>query len=142
MSAFFFFVQLLNAVQYGLILYLVASGLTLLLASIGVYGTLAYTTARRTREIGLRLALGSRRAAVVRMMLRAVVVRLAVGLMLGLAGILAAGRLVESMLFGVTPTDPATIALAAMALTVAALVAGYLPAFRASRLDPATVLRE
>jgi predicted permease len=118
------------------------AGLTLLLASIGVYGTLAYTAAMRTKEIGIRLALGSRRAAVIWIVLRAIVVRVAIGLVLGFAGIVATGRLVASMLFGLTPTDPVTIGLSALTLIAVALLAGYLPALRASRLDPASVLRE
>ena len=118
------------------------SGLTLLLAAIGVYGTLAYTAARRTKEIGIRLALGSRRAAVVWIVLRAIVLRLAVGLLLGLAGIFVTGRLIASILYGLGPMDPATIALASLTLVLVSLAAGYLPAFRASRLDPVAVLRE
>lgn len=118
------------------------SGLTLLLLSIGMYGTLAYSTMRRTREIGVRLALGSRRDAVLWLVLRGVLVRLAIGLLLGVAGVLASGPLVSSMLFGLQPHDPATITLAAMVLISVALVASVLPAFHASRLDPAAVLRD
>ena len=118
------------------------SGLTLLLAAIGVYGTLSYTAARRTKEIGIRLALGSRRAAVVWIVLRAIVLRLAVGLLLGLAGIFVTGRLIVSILYGLGPMDPATIAFASLTLILVSLAAGYLPAFRASRLDPVAVLRE
>ena len=118
------------------------SGLTLLLAAIGVYGTLAYTAARRSKEIGIRLALGSRRAAVVWIVLRAIVLRLAVGLLLGLAGIFVTGRLIASILYGLGPMDPATIVLASLTLILVSLAAGYLPAFRASRLDPVAVLRE
>ena len=118
------------------------SGLTLLLAAIGVYGTLAYTAARRTKEIGIRLALGSRRAEVVWIVLRGIVVRLVIGLAIGLAGIFATGRLVESMLFGMGPTDPFTLGVATAILALVSLAAGYLPALRASRLDPVAVLRE
>lgn len=117
-------------------------GLTLLLVSIGMYGTLAYSTIGRTREIGVRLALGSGRDAVLWLVLRGVLIRLAIGLLLGVAGILASGRLIASMLFGLRPTDPSTITMAAMVLITVALVASVLPAFRASRLDPAAVLRD
>jgi predicted permease len=118
------------------------SALTLLLAAIGVYGTLAYTAARRTKEIGIRLALGSGRAAVMWMVLRAIVVRLAIGLVIGLSGIFATGRLIASLLFNVGPMDPVTLTLAMTTLTLVALAAGFLPALRASRLDPVAVLRQ
>jgi ABC-type lipoprotein release transport system permease subunit len=118
------------------------SGLALLLVSIGLYGTLAYTAARRSKEIGIRLALGARRVAVIWLVLRAAVVRLGIGLLLGVAGVLASGRLVAFLLFGLRPNDPATITIAAMVLISVALVASFLPAFRASRMDPAAVLRD
>jgi ABC-type antimicrobial peptide transport system permease subunit len=118
------------------------SGLTLLLVSIGMYGTLTYSTMRRTTEIGVRLALGSPRAAVLWLVLRSVLVRLAIGLLLGVAGILAGGRLMASMLFGLQPNDPATITMAAMVLISVALAASLLPALRASGMDPAAVLRD
>jgi hypothetical protein len=118
------------------------SGLTLLLAAIGVYGTLAYTAARRTKEIGIRLALGSGRAAVVWIVLHGIVARLLIGLAIGMAGIFLAGRLVGSILFGTGPMDPMTLTTAIATLTVVSLAAGYLPALRASRLDPVTVLRK
>jgi len=120
----------------------VFSGLTLLLVSIGVYGTLAYSAARRTREIGVRLALGSRRAAVVWIMMRDIVVRLAVGVVVGAIGVFAAGRLVSALLFGLRPDDVPTIAIAVTILGLVAFVAGAVPTIRASRLDPARVLRE
>jgi predicted permease len=118
------------------------SGLTLLLASIGIYGTLTYAAAMRTREIGVRLALGSGRGAVIWIMMRDVVVRLGLGLVLGAIGVLAGGHLVESMLFGLRPNDGLTIAIAVLILSIVALLAGSVPTFRASRLDPARVLRE
>jgi predicted permease len=116
--------------------------LTLVLLSVGVYGTLAYTVGRRTKEIGVRLALGARRRAVIWMVLRQVVIVVAIGVIVGVAGVLAVGRLVTPLLFGVAPGDPATIAAAAGLLIAVAMVAGALPALAASRLDPATVLRE
>jgi predicted permease len=118
------------------------SGLTLLLVSIGIYGTLAYSTIRRTKEIAVRLALGSPRAGVLWLVLRGVLGRLAIGLLLGVAGVLASGPLVASMLFGLRPTDPGTITIAAMVLVSVALVASFLPALRASGMDPAAVLRD
>ena len=118
------------------------SGLTLLLVSIGMYGTLAYSTMRRTTEIGVRLALGSPRAAVLWLVLRGVLIRLAIGLLLGVAGVLASGRLMASMLFGLRPNDPATITMATVVLMSVALAASFLPALRASGLDPAAVLRD
>ena len=115
--------------------------MTLLLVSIGIYGTLAYAVARRTNEIGIRMALGAQPASVLRMVLQDVLRVLAAGVAVGVAAVLACGRLVASMLFGLKPTDLATIALAALALIVTALAAGYIPARRASRIDPLTALR-
>ena len=117
------------------------SGLTLLLVSIGIYGTLAYTVARRANEIGIRMALGARAATVLSMILRDVLWVLVPGLAAGVAVALSVGRLVASMLFGLKPTDLSTIALAALVLSAATLAAGYIPARRASRVDPATALR-
>jgi predicted permease len=117
------------------------SGLALLLVSIGIYGTLAYTVARRTNEIGIRMALGARAGAVLSVILREVLWVLVLGLAAGVAAALAAGRLVASMLFGLKPTDLSTIALAVLVSSAASLAAGYIPARRASRVDPATALR-
>jgi len=117
------------------------AGLTLLLVAIGIYGTLAYAVAQRTNEIGIRMALGASPLVVVRMILRDILLRLAVGLIAGLATVLACGHALTSMLFGLKPTDSATIALAAIVLIVMALGAGYLPARRASRVDPLAALR-
>jgi len=116
-------------------------GLTLLLVSIGVYGTLAYSVAQRANEIGIRMALGARAGPVLRMILRDVFCVLVLGLAAGVAAALVVGRLVASMLFGLKPTDLSTIALAASVLSAATLAAAYIPARRASRLDPATALR-
>ena len=116
-------------------------GSTLLLVSIGVYGTLAYTVARRANEIAIRMALGARAGAVLRMILRDVFLVLVLGLAAGGLAALAAGRLVASMLFGLKPTDLSTIALAATVLSAVTLAAAYIPARRASRVDPAAALR-
>jgi predicted permease len=116
--------------------------LALLLAMVGLYGTTAYMTAQRQGEIGIRKALGARPRSVVWLMLRDVVVVLAVGIGLGVAGSLAAGRLIESLLFGVQPNDPVSLAAALTVLAAATALAAYLPARRAARLDPMVALRE
>jgi predicted permease len=115
--------------------------LAALLASVGLYGVMAYTTARRRREIGVRLALGAEPARVRRLVLRGAMAQAAAGIAVGLPTALGATRLIESQLFGVEPTDPWTIVVATALLTIVALIAGYLPAHRASRVNPAIVLR-
>jgi predicted permease len=115
--------------------------LALTIACVGLYATMAYTAARRTGEIGLRLALGAGRGAVIWMMLRDVCVLTVVGLTIGASAALAASHLIESFLFQTKPNDPRAVALAAAILLTSALVAGYGPARRASRVDPLAALR-
>jgi predicted permease len=115
--------------------------LALVLSSIGVYGLLAYTVALRSREIGIRMALGSTRVAVVSTIVRQGLWLLLLGVAAGYPAARAASGLVSSMLFGVTPSDPATMMAAAGVLTAAVLLASYLPARRASRVNPLVVLR-
>ena len=115
--------------------------LALTIACVGLYATMAYAVARRTNEIGLRLALGARRGAVIWMMLRDVCVLAAIGLAIGAAVAWPASRLVESFLYATKPNDPRTLASAAALLLVAAFAAGYGPARRASQVDPMTALR-
>jgi hypothetical protein len=117
-------------------------GLALLLAGIGLYGIVAQAMRARQSEIALRLALGSQPAGIVRLVLHRVGVLIVVGLALGLAGSLWAAQYVRPLLFQVEARDPATFTAAAGALVVAGLLAAWLPARRAARLDPATVLRE
>lgn len=121
-------------------------GLAALLGSViaiaGLYGTFMYAVTRRRAEIGVRMALGAERRDVVRLILGDAGVVLAAGLGLGIAGTLAAGRMVESLLFNLSPRDPSTLAFAVSALTCAALLASYLPARRAATVDPAAVLRD
>jgi predicted permease len=115
--------------------------LALTIACVGLYATMAYAVARRTNEIGLRLALGATRGVVVRMMLRDVSTLAAAGLAVAVPTAVATSRLVESFLFGTRPNDPKTILFAAALLAGAALAAGYGPARRASRVDPMVALR-
>jgi ABC-type antimicrobial peptide transport system permease subunit len=120
----------------------VFAGLALLLAAIGTYGVLAYTVAERRREIGVRMALGADRARVLRMVLRDGLWLAGAGLVAGVVGALAATRVLGSMLYGVAPGDPATLAGVVASMLAVALVACYLPARRASAVDPMVVLRE
>jgi predicted permease len=115
--------------------------LALLLASIGLYGTMSYSVARRTNEIGIRMALGASGTGVVRLVVRDAVLMIAAGMAIGVPAAVAGGRYVRSQLFGLSPADPLTLALACLALAAVALLAGYLPARRASRVDPMTALR-
>ena len=115
--------------------------LALLLASIGIYGIMAYTVSRRTNEIGIRMALGAQASGVLAMILREAALLVCIGIACGLAATLAGTRLAASMLFGVTATDPMTFAGAAGFLFVIALVAGFIPARRAAKIDPMQALR-
>jgi predicted permease len=115
--------------------------LALTLTCVGLYGLLAYSVAQRTREIGIRMALGAQGPRVVAMVLGSGARLVIIGIALGLPAAWAASRSVGSMLFGLTPTDPVTVAGAAIALAAAAQMAAYLPARRASRVDPLVALR-
>jgi ABC-type antimicrobial peptide transport system permease subunit len=115
--------------------------LATLLAAVGLYGVLAYTVTQRTREIGLRMALGAAPARVRVMVLRQVAVMTAVGGVIGLAVAVAAGRGAESLLYQLKGWDPIVLAASAIALALVALGAGLIPAHRASRLDPMRALR-
>jgi predicted permease len=115
--------------------------LALVLAAIGLYGTISYAAARRTSEIGIRMALGASRGAVLWLILRGTLAMLAVGIVVGLPASLAAAQLVRSQLFGLSAMDPASLAGAVVILGALALAAGWIPARRAARIDPVTALR-
>ena len=115
--------------------------LALIIASVGLYGTMSYNVARRTGEIGIRMALGAQRGALVWMVLRDVFLLTAVGLAISVPTALATSRLIQSFLFNIKPNDPLALTLAVGTLLGSALVAGYAPARRASRIDPMVALR-
>ena len=117
------------------------SPLALVLAAFGLYALITYLAAQRTREIGVRIALGATRAHVLRLVLGDGALPVVVGTTLGVAGALALGRVLESQLFGVTPVDPVTYLAAPLMLAAVALLAGWLPARRALRTDPVRALR-
>jgi predicted permease len=115
--------------------------LATLLAAIGLYGVLAYTVAQRTREIGLRMALGAAPGRVRGMVLRQVAIMTAVGAVAGLAGAIGVGKAAQSILFQMTGADPTVLALSPVVLALVAACAGFIPAHRASRVDPMTALK-
>jgi predicted permease len=117
------------------------AGVATLLAAIGLYGVLSYTVAQRTREIGVRLALGAEPTQVRGMVLKQVSWMALIGVPLGIVGALAIGKLATALLYGLAPTDPVAFGAAAVLLAAVVLVAGYLPARRASRVDPVVALR-
>lgn len=119
-----------------------AAGLAVLLAAVGLYGVVAYAVSQRTREIGIRMALGAGRDAVVRMVLKGSMKVVAIGLAIGLALSLAAGRAVESFLGETSAADPIALLAAPLIMIACALLASWLPARRAARIDPMRALRE
>jgi ABC-type antimicrobial peptide transport system permease subunit len=115
--------------------------LATVLATLGLYGVMSYIVSRRTREIGIRIALGAERGTVIGMVLREVALLTLVGIGLGVPTAVGLSRLVRSQLFGISPADPVTIGVAAGTLILVALLAGYIPARRASRVQPILALR-
>ncbi len=118
------------------------AAVALLLATVGVHGVLSYTVAERTREIGIRMALGADRGSVGRLVVGQGARLALAGLGIGVVGSLAVSRLLAALLYGVRPGDPATLATVAVGLGAVSLLASWLPARRAARVDPMVALRE
>jgi len=115
--------------------------LALILACVGLYGVTAYSVARRTSEIGIRMTLGANRASVLRLVLQGALIQLALGLVVGIPVAFAGGRLLSSQLYGVKTHDPMVLGLAAAVLAASALAAGFVPARRAASIEPMQALR-
>jgi putative ABC transport system permease protein len=117
------------------------AGLGMFLAAIGVYGVISYAVEQRTHEFGIRATLGARDSDILRLVLREGFLVVLIGLAIGVGATYGATRLIANQLFGVTPMDPATIAVVALVLIIVAFLACYIPAKRAAKLDPLSALR-
>ena len=127
--------------RLSMILFAIFAAVALSLTAIRIYGVMSYAVSARTQEIGVRLAVGADRRTVIWLVLRQVLFLTAIGLVIGLVGVVAASGAIRRALFEVQPLDPVTIAAAVALLGWVALIAGWLPAWRASRVDPVNALR-
>ena len=129
------------APKLGAALLTVLGLLALVLASVGLYGVMAYTVNQRNQEIGIRMAMGARQADVLKLVLVQGMTLVGIGVVVGLAAALGVSRAVSSLLYDISPSDPATFIGVPLVLVTVALLASYLPALRASRVDPLGALR-
>lgn len=127
--------------SFAMVMLAIAASVALLLGVVGIYGVIAYIATQRTREIGIRMALGAQTGEVRRLFLRRGIILTLTGIALGIGMALALTRVMSALLFGVSPMDPLTYVAVSAGLTTVALLATYLPAHRASRIDPVIALR-
>jgi putative ABC transport system permease protein len=127
--------------RFNMLLLVVFAGVALILAAVGIYGVMSYSVEQRTHEIGLRMALGANTSDVLRLLLGQGMKLMVLGVAIGLAATSAMTRLISSLLFGVSATDPVTYMAITLLLAVVALLACYIPARRAARVDPVVALR-
>jgi predicted permease len=137
----YFYTQSMARTSFTLVMLSVAGGMALLLGIVGIYGVIAYSVSQRTREIGIRMALGAQQPTLVSMFVRHGLLLTCVGIICGLAGAFAAMRLMSSLLFNVSPVDPVTYAAVTVGVVVTAYLACYLPSRRAAAVDPVDALR-
>ena len=133
--------QSLKRPRFHMVLICIFAAAALLLASVGLYGVVSYSVSRRTREMGIRLALGAQPRNLLRMVMRETLVLVFVGVVVGLLAARLAAQVLTAMLFGVSATDPVTFALITVLVVCVAALAGYVPASRAAKVDPMTALR-
>jgi putative ABC transport system permease protein len=131
----------LSSERFSMILMAIFAGLALIMASVGIYGVTSYVTSQRTHEIGIRMALGAERSDVLKLVIGHGLKLALVGVIVGIAGALALTRFLASLLYGVKPTDPLTFVAVSLILTAVAMLACYIPARRAARIDPNVALR-
>jgi putative ABC transport system permease protein len=134
--------EFLAARRFTAVVVGVLAGIALLLAALGIYGVISYSVARRTSEIGIRIAVGARHVDIVRREVGTMMSRVLVGLLVGIAAALAAGRFLTTLLYDVSPADPVVFVLVLVVLVVVGLAASVLPVTRAIRMDPLVALRE
>jgi putative ABC transport system permease protein len=131
----------LGRARFQAILLGLFAGIALLLTAVGLYGVIAYSVAQRTHEIGVRMALGASRSGVLSMVLGRGLQLTGAGLVIGVAGALALARIIAALLYEIPPRDPATYVVVCVTLSLVALLASYLPALRAARVQPTVALR-
>jgi ABC-type antimicrobial peptide transport system permease subunit len=127
--------------SFALVMLAIAAGVALLLGIVGIYGVISYVATQRTREIGIRIALGAAQRDVTRLFLRQGLLLAIAGVAVGMVAAAGVTRFMASLLFGITPVDPLTYVAVALGLGGTAVLASYLPALRAARVDPAVALR-
>ena len=131
----------LSQPRFATVLLSTFAGLAIVLTIVGLYGTMTYSVSRRTREIGVRMALGAQRGAVLTMVLRDAAILLAAGIVIGIAAALASASVLQGMLYGTGARNPVVLMLVCVAVAIAGLAAAYIPAFRAAKVDPMVALR-
>jgi putative ABC transport system permease protein len=131
----------LSQPRFAMVLLGSFAGLAILLTIVGLYGVMTYSVSRRTREIGVRMALGAQRISVLRMVLRDAAILVTAGIIIGAVSAVASASILQSMLYSVRPRDPMVMALVCAAVALVGLSAAYIPAHRAAKVDPMVALR-